>query len=278
MDMTSALEAADVRLSVAVQDGGEGDDRDLDPDYRPEGEEHQVALSDQPAGYIPILNIDPVGSSVVRRPTVVERLLAYEPLAGVMPQFVRDWAGVGGANASEQQESENGGSWVYVDDSGKDQGPFTTTRMRNWLRKGYLTNSRFVRRIGDPPTMNKPLGQWLELDTAGVKEKAKRGWKLASKMVTESPPIIICQVTVFSGQLPPACVRGGARGRWRDPSPVPFRVCITLFCCAARYRLRLLIAVYLRVLQERSFKTLGRHRSSGVPIMHAGSGPAVCLR
>ena len=37
------------------------------------------------------------------------------------------------------------GSWLYVDDQGRTQGPFSTAKMRSWIRKAYLSHERLAR-------------------------------------------------------------------------------------------------------------------------------------
>ena len=70
---------------------------------------------------------------------------------------------------------------MYVDDFGHEQGPFSTARMRTWLRKGYITKERRVRQFNR--RLFKQLWEWSELDVMAVQQRARRQWHIAGNVV-----------------------------------------------------------------------------------------------
>ena len=92
-----------------------------------------------------------------------------------------------GLGRAENEMEEDGlegaqGGWIYLDDFDREQGPFSTARMRAWMKRGYLTNERLGRHAkGDTV---KPLGQWPELDVLAIQQRARRRWHKASHMVS----------------------------------------------------------------------------------------------
>ena len=75
--------------------------------------------------------------------------------------------------------------WLYVDDTGKEQGPYSTEKLRGWVAQGYLTASRVVRPFTSLPTDAKPLSEWSELAHGGAgAKKARARWKMARRVVS----------------------------------------------------------------------------------------------
>ena len=131
MDVMSALEAADnVRVSRH-----QSEDPELDPDYRGPIGAHRSA---SPDGYAPIAREDAAAGVQPAQLSVLARAIAYEPLAGLLPRFVREWMGVGREVHVAEEVVGVGPSWIYIDDSGNEQGPFTTLRMRRWVVRSPL--------------------------------------------------------------------------------------------------------------------------------------------
>ena len=96
----------------------------------------------------------------------------------------RDVNGQGG----EGGDDADAVGWFYMDDFGREQGPFSTERMRAWMRKGFLTDERQVRRRDVEEW--RPLYDWQELDVMAVAQKARRRWKMtaAKVMIGKSGP------------------------------------------------------------------------------------------
>ena len=65
----------------------------------------------------------------------------------------------GGIDHWEAPEAE----WVYLDDDGAVQGPFSTSELQSWVEMGYLSPSRSVNIAGGALSDFRPLGEWAEL-------------------------------------------------------------------------------------------------------------------
>ena len=154
MNMTSALEASDVRIDVDSASEDEAPEAHADEVQQQEAE--TVAAAETQA----VVAADGAPKPAPKEQTLLQRLFALEPVANFLPQLAQRYGAV-------EPEPEPGplGAWYYVDDVGFEQGPFTTQRMRKWLRKGYITTSRIVRPHYVSPSEGKPLGQWPELDS-----------------------------------------------------------------------------------------------------------------
>jgi len=66
--------------------------------------------------------------------------------------------------------------WMYLDDFGREQGPFSTERMRAWLRRGHLTSDRKVRHAESEDAPFKQLWKWDELDVFKQQRRARTRW------------------------------------------------------------------------------------------------------
>ena len=102
--------------------------------------------------------------------------------------FLRRVLSFGRGRASDSEGDDDDevmvadGGWYYVDDFGREQGPFSTNRMRAWMRKGYLTNEREARKAHGEQF--KPLHKWDELDVLAMQQQAKRVWRKAGGVLT----------------------------------------------------------------------------------------------
>ena len=94
----------------------------------------------------------------------------------------------GGESSEEEEDNDDEGriGWFYRDDFGREQGPFSTERMRAWMRKGYLTNEREARRTTDPPEDEyfKPLWAFAELDVLGAATQARKRWQKTKSIIS----------------------------------------------------------------------------------------------
>ena len=88
------------------------------------------------------------------------------------------------ADQNEEDVDEAAAGWIYVDDFGREQGPFTTERLRTWLRKGYLTSERKVRHADRPNAPLKFLCEWPELDVLEISRRARSRWQKANRVVS----------------------------------------------------------------------------------------------
>ena len=95
--------------------------------------------------------------------------------------FARLFGGPLDAAGQDDAEDAERVGWLYMDDFGREQGPFSTDRMRAWMRKGFLTDGRQVRRMDVAEW--RPLYEWPELDVMAVAQKARRRWKTATAKV-----------------------------------------------------------------------------------------------
>ena len=92
-------------------------------------------------------------------------------------------AAVGPGDAAEVGDAAETGStdwemdgveeeWVYIDDDGNLQGPFSTAEMRAWHEAGHLGAKRRVNVAGGDPADFRPISEWLELSAESVEGKA----------------------------------------------------------------------------------------------------------
>ena len=81
-----------------------------------------------------------------------------------------------GADTDRSSKSDDDAvGWWYKDDFGREQGPFSTERMRIWIKKGYLTNDRLAKKTGSEEF--EPVSEWQELDASAGTRRAKGLWK-----------------------------------------------------------------------------------------------------
>eukprot|EP00966_Prymnesium_polylepis_P041215 956252-Prymnesium_polylepis.1 len=137
MDMTSALEASQVLV-----DANSGDQ--MDESFGATAAQAALQRQQQAGAELAQQEADAdemdasagvpgnLRNGAAARSGVVARLLALEPVANLFPQLAQRY----GAVSVEYVSEEGGMSWIYIDDAGREQGPFSTLRMRKWLRKG----------------------------------------------------------------------------------------------------------------------------------------------
>ena len=73
--------------------------------------------------------------------------------------------------------------WFYLDDEGNEQGPYNTTKVRNWISRGYLAQDRMFWKADVGRQGQQPLERWADLNPAKYL-RAKRHWRRA-RAVTE---------------------------------------------------------------------------------------------
>ena len=64
--------------------------------------------------------------------------------------------------APPEFEDEDGLEWVYEDDRGGVQGPFSTSELQGWIREGYLQPTRRGGPAGTDAAEMQPLGRYAE--------------------------------------------------------------------------------------------------------------------
>ena len=69
--------------------------------------------------------------------------------------------------------------WVYRDDRGGLQGPFSTTELKGWLATGLLKGSRLVNLAGGEDSDFRPAAEWAELSPAAPGKGAPQAADLA---------------------------------------------------------------------------------------------------
>ena len=69
--------------------------------------------------------------------------------------------------AASATETVEPGPWVYVDDAGKEQGPFTTAKLCSWVKRGLLSAERQVRPEQSEASL-RPIAAWPELAAAAA--------------------------------------------------------------------------------------------------------------
>ena len=77
-------------------------------------------------------------------------------------------------------------AWLYVDDYGKTQGPFSTAKMRTWIRKGYLSHERQARPISSTEDGMQAIWAWPELNPGAelARSRAQKRWRTARQVVS----------------------------------------------------------------------------------------------
>ncbi|KAL1526673.1 hypothetical protein AB1Y20_015376 [Prymnesium parvum] len=84
------------------------------------------------------------------------------------------------ATASVHAPSE----WVYVDDNGAEQGPFTTAKLLSWLKRGLLTAERQVRPANSGAEGLRPMGSCGEFAEFARSELAADAQAVVAKPQT----------------------------------------------------------------------------------------------
>ena len=77
--------------------------------------------------------------------------------------MTRDMSGASAEPEEEEWEAPCDDEWVYLDDEGNVQGPFTTKLMRAWVAAELLDQNRLVGSAGTHQSEWLPLATWPEL-------------------------------------------------------------------------------------------------------------------
>lgn len=95
---------------------------------------------------------------------------AEEGTEGMARAKRRRAAGLTAATAKRLIESGGGLStgWLYLDDGGVQQGPFSTEEMRAWYAAGYLTGDRMVKR--------ETVGREIDFAPLSLAPELRPGW------------------------------------------------------------------------------------------------------
>lgn len=133
--------------------------------------------------------------------------------------------------------------WMYLDDSGEKQGPFTGTQMLAWYNAGFLDGSVRVRRKASPDETFFPIGDDAEaLFTATVEEGLEETEKPsdeAAAVVREGPDtkwFYIDDLGIEQGPYPAAHMRSWYDRGFLKPGTTPcaFSAClptVSFVCC-----------------------------------------------
>ena len=85
----------------------------------------------------------------------------------------------GGEEEGEADWEVDDAEWVYRDDDGEEQGPFSTAEMRSWLEMGHLEMSLLVNIAGLTPTLTPTLTLILTLAGPAPRRSSSSTWASA---------------------------------------------------------------------------------------------------